>query len=242
MKPPVSTNNWHLYYTSRGYTRLPTMSQTGLLLSYSSYYQYLFGGETRVQTLPLIIITGSLLLQSPTSSPGFCFNPRAQADTDVRRFCAVVPQVFTSNRTVLIRIVSSQQLQSDTSTTESPAADSFGTIDGYYRSGGNNLQADGEIEVSSDLRGTKLSMVLAHEYGHFVWFERMTAAQRKAYREVWTKDKRSDQLVSTYATVSPREGFAEAFSWYIYRQRLLKQRDMRSWQFITHLASALKSK
>lgn len=218
------------------------MSQTGILLSYSRNERLLFGGETRVQTLPLIIILGSLLLQSSISSPGFCFNPRAQADTAVRHFCAVVPQVFTRDRTVLIRIVSSKQLQSDTSTTESPAADRFGTIDGYYRSGGNSLQADGEIEVSSDLRGTKLSMVLAHEYGHFVWFERMTTAQRKAYREVWTKDKHRHQLVTTYATESAREGFAEAFSWYIYRNRQLKQGDLGSWQFITHLTSELKSK
>ncbi len=181
------------------------------------------------------------MLQCSTANPAFYLNPSAQHCRIVEQFCTKVPPALTGRRTVLIRIVSPRTLRTDACSSSRAALDTLGTIDGYYHSGGSLLEADCEIELSSSLSGNKLRMVLAHEFGHFVWFERMTSDERRTYRVLWRHDMHTNSVVTRYAQESPKEGFAEAFSWYLYRNARLKHIDRASWGYLRRLVQSLKS-
>ncbi len=188
-----------------------------------------------MHTSVISLSIAAIILQNSAPYNGFYLNPGAQHNQAIIQFCAKMPPTLISNRTVLIRLVSQQTLQADACSSGTPETDALGTIDGYYRSGGSLLEADGEIELSRALKGNRLRLVLAHEFGHFVWFERMSKRQRDAYRSLWKADKRTKHLVTQYAAVSAKEGFAEAFSWYVYQKNQLHRLDAPSWNFISRM-------
>ena len=72
----------------------------------------------------------------------------------------------------------------------------------------------------------------AHEYGHYVWYDLLTPADRDRYAAVYKKQKAAHHLVTRYAQTDAEEGFAEAFSFYVSEPPLLRHRDPASYQFL----------
>jgi len=77
-----------------------------------------------------------------------------------------------------------------------------------------------------------------YEYGHFVWMNVLSPAQRDQYQKVYGAQRAMGHLVSPYAAVSVEEGFAETFSFYVLRRPFLAQKDFCSCCFLNNLSSA----
>lgn len=91
------------------------------------------------------------------------------------------------------------------------------------------------IRLSDALNDRESGLVFAHEYGHFVWSNKLTRQQRRDYRHLWWRQSRAGHLVTEYADDSPEEGFAESFSYFLLRTDRLRRRDMESWRFLTRM-------
>ena len=89
------------------------------------------------------------------------------------------------------------------------------------------------IRLANSLNDEHSGLVFAHEYGHFVWNDKLTRAQRRAYRHLWWRQMRAGHLVTDYASDSTEEGFAEAFSYFLQKPDQLKRKDIESYRFLT---------
>lgn len=95
------------------------------------------------------------------------------------------------------------------------------------------------VEIEQD--GKVDDFTFAHEYGHYVWFELMTKADRRAYEAVYKQSKSDKHLVTDYAAVSVDEGFAEAFSFYVNLPQDLQYRDADSYDFLSNWSQSRHS-
>ena len=104
-----------------------------------------------------------------------------------------------------------------------------GAVDGFFdcTSGVITLR---DVSTTSDVSAT-----FAHEYGHFVWANILTPAQRDRYGAIYRTQRSAHHLISQYAAVSVQEGFAEAFSFYIRDQACLAKADPLSCVYLTSL-------
>jgi len=89
------------------------------------------------------------------------------------------------------------------------------------------------IRLADSLDDEHSGLIFAHEYGHFVWNNKLSRSQRRDYRNLWRRQRRAGHLVTDYASESPEEGFAEAFSYFLQKPDQLKRKDMESWRFLT---------
>lgn len=55
-----------------------------------------------------------------------------------------------------------------------------------------------------------------HEYGHYVWYEKLTETQRQDFTLCWEKSLRK---VTSYAHYNVKEGWAEAYAYYYHYKR-----------------------
>ncbi len=74
---------------------------------------------------------------------------------------------------------------------------------------------------------------LAHEYGHYVWFDLLTKNDRNRYGALYARQKAAHKLVTPYAADSVEEGFAEAFAADLTDPALLLRADPLSAQFLS---------
>ena len=72
----------------------------------------------------------------------------------------------------------------------------------------------------------------AHEYGHYVWFHRLSKDDRKSYEGIYKRQKDAHKLITPYAETNVEEGFAEAFSAYVNTPLALQKRDPLSFDFL----------
>ncbi len=72
----------------------------------------------------------------------------------------------------------------------------------------------------------------AHEYGHYVWFHRLSKDDRNAYESLYKRQKDARRLITPYAQTNVEEGFAEAFSAYVNTPAALQKRDPLSFDFL----------
>ncbi len=72
----------------------------------------------------------------------------------------------------------------------------------------------------------------AHEYGHYVWFHRLSKDDRSAYEGLYNRQKDAHRLITPYAQTNAEEGFAEAFSAYVNTPNALQKRDPLSFEFL----------
>jgi len=72
----------------------------------------------------------------------------------------------------------------------------------------------------------------AHEYGHYVWFDVFSGADRKRYEGIYKRQRAQHHLVTDYAATDLEEGFAEAFSFYAAEPSMLVRRDSESSKFL----------
>lgn len=123
-----------------------------------------------------------------------------------------------------------QSGDSETAEGQSSHADE-GQIDGVFEDGPPRITlrvAEGEEPDT---------YTFAHEYGHYVWYDLLTPADRDRYAAVYKRQKAAHRLVTRYAQTDAEEGFAEAFSFYVSEPPLLRHRDPASYQFLTQWAA-----
>ncbi|CCW36001.1 Peptidase MA superfamily [Chthonomonas calidirosea] len=146
-----------------------------------------------------------------------------------------LPSALKTQKAVVVEVVSAKTMQQlFEKTMGQPCSD---VVDGCYYSGGDRIDADATILLLDTLQGDRARMVFAHEYGHFVWDQLLTSAERDAYKAVWQRQLRKHCLVSTYASTSVEEGFAEAFSAYVCARQKLDTCDVLSEKFLNKLVS-----
>jgi len=73
---------------------------------------------------------------------------------------------------------------------------------------------------------------LAHEYGHYVWFDLLSKDDRNRYKALYEKQKSAHKLITSYAAESVEEGFAEAFSAEMTAPAALLRTDPLSARFL----------
>jgi hypothetical protein len=64
-----------------------------------------------------------------------------------------------------------------------------------------------------------MTIVYVHEYGHYIWFEKMTAKQRAEWENI---KNTPDSFVSEYAIRSISEDFAETFAYTLLKKEVPK--------------------
>ena len=150
-----------------------------------------------------------------------------------------LPALWKTDQTIRVEEVPIADLNADQVSTD--ASD----FNGDENDNHNNAPADGEfiededsdtpptIRLADNLNDDDSSLVFAHEYGHYVWNDKLTREQRRSYRRLWWRQMHAGHLVTDYASDSPEEGFAEAFSYFLQKPDQLKHKDMESWRFLT---------
>lgn len=108
------------------------------------------------------------------------------------------------------------------------------SIQGYYEP--RRRGAPARIVLRESLSPPVAGLAFAHEYGHVVWDEILSARQRAEYARIWRRQATRGWLVTRYAGESAPEGFAEAFAYYVRRGRELERRDPDSATFLDDLA------
>lgn len=146
----------------------------------------------------------------------------------------IIPQCWRTNAVVKVNILNDRDMNgyiregSDDHFANTEADDS---IDGIYESGPPTITLRGSITNLS------LPYTFAHEYGHYFWQSQLTAQDRKAYSEIYNREKKARHLVTEYAQDGVDEGFAEAFSFYVVSKVILSKKDASSTKFLDDVLS-----
>ncbi len=107
-----------------------------------------------------------------------------------------------------------------------------GQVDGIF------VDHPARITLRVSQSGSLDLLTAAHEYGHYVWFNLLSKEDRRAYKDIYERQRRAGHLISDYATTNLEEGFAEAFSFYVNQPVALTQSDPESSQFLQAWADA----
>lgn len=102
-------------------------------------------------------------------------------------------------------------------------------VDGFYQDGAKVIT----LRIPSAT--ADVSATFTHEYGHYVWMNVLSPAQRGQYRKVYDTQCAAGRLVSAYAAVSVEEGFAEAFSFYVRDCSFLARCDSHTCCYLTSI-------
>lgn len=155
-----------------------------------------------------------------------------------RKLYDQLPQPWKSRAVVVVREVSDREM--DRLVREhgdGPSRDSQGDsqdedeVQGFFEYAGPRENVP-TIVLRDSLSVDEASFVFTHEYGHFVWEEKLSEREHDDYFRIWNRRRRDRHLVSDYARDSVIEGFAEAFAHHLRRPARLHQRDADSEQFL----------
>jgi len=167
-----------------------------------------------------------------------------------------IPEPFRARDRMQVRLYNDRQMEAYLS----PTPDGSGADDRQQQHQSNNTGAasdtsdiDGVFEDSPPRVTLRMSgaampdmFTFAHEYGHYVWFDLFTGADRKRYEAIYKRQRNQHHLVTAYASTDLEEGFAEAFSFFIADPVTLTHRDADSGRFLeawttSHSASSDRS-
>jgi len=158
-------------------------------------------------------ITGGTAAQQEAIQKAAAFLP-----TYCRTSCCVTVQMLDNQR-----MNSYLQVRAAAQYVRLVNADS---VDGIYQNSSPTIT----LRVASP--ADDISANFTHEYGHYVWFNVLSPAQRGEYAKLYETQRSSHHLVTQYAAVSVEEGFAEAFSFYVRQNSVLAQCDASSCCFL----------
>jgi hypothetical protein len=151
-----------------------------------------------------------------------------------RKLYDQLPDAWKSREVVVVREVSNREM--DRLVREhgdAPSRDSEDEeeVQGFFEYAGprENIPT---ITLRESLNDRDAAFVFTHEYGHFVWEEKLTRREQDDYFRLWSRQRRADRLVSPYADDSVAEGFAEAFAHYLRKPGQLHRRDALSEEFL----------
>lgn len=199
------------------------------------------------------IVLRSALLSVILTSGWFFQHSRAQADIvvdgadptwnhNIQDWCDHhIPTAYRTRDHIMVRLLNDRQMtayldsgkpddsSNDRQQHQSPDsnnANDDNDIDGVFE--------DGPPRVTLRLSGASMPdmFTFAHEYGHYVWFDLLSAADRKHYQAIYQKQRAQKHLVTDYAGTDVEEGFAEAFSFYVAAPTMLSHRDAESSRFL----------
>jgi hypothetical protein len=142
------------------------------------------------------------------------------------------PAIWKAHRIVVVREISDAEMDRLVEQFEGPSDKSDSIVDGCYQATTDNEETAGRITLRESLHGENATLVFVHEYGHYVWSNVLTGADRVRYRRIWREQKRIGNLITEYAGDSDEEGFAEAFAYFIRRPAMLRRLDARSSRFL----------
>jgi hypothetical protein len=155
-----------------------------------------------------------------------------------RRLYATLPATWKAQDLVYVRELSDGDMDRFIEEFEGPNSKADSIVDGCYQ-GNHGLQASaGEITLRESLYGENAALVFIHEYGHYVWANLLTEAERARYHRIWREQKRAKSLVTAYAGESDEEGFGEAFAYFIRRPAVLRKADGKSFRFLAEIQDA----
>jgi hypothetical protein len=194
--------------------------------------------------LLLILLTTFLLASSVPAKAALRIADDAPHARLWRQLYRQMPTCWKTSRTVFLQEVSDDEMDRLVERTRHRNRDEArddSLVDGCYESGGPHEDDFPTITLRDSLNGEERSLVFTHEYGHFVWDEILTDAQRGRYALLWRQLKRSGHLVTEYAGDSEEEGFAECFAYSLRRPGLLQHRSPEAAQFLHTLAADLQA-
>lgn len=194
-----------------------------------------------VALVPISLLMGwSALPPGSGVSSRLSFSPGSFHQKELRRLHDQIPTTWRPRRRLLVQEVSEEELERLLAERESPLrALEVLDIDGFYHGGGDNPEEAATITLRETLGKEQALRVFSHEYGHFVWDEKLNEARRASYRRLWQAQKRARALLNPYAAESAEEGFAEIFSLFVREPARLQRLDQRSWQFLRSVQSSL---
>jgi hypothetical protein len=153
-----------------------------------------------------------------------------------------MPELWRSKGEVCIREVSDAEMDQLVAEDGGGQADDGknddSVVDGYYHEGGSDRDEGPTITLRKSMPEAEAAFVFTHEYGHFVWYTKLTRQQRAEYGNLWRQVKRTGSLVTKYAADSEEEGFAETFAHYLRKPNRLQDRDSRSYRFLQNMELA----
>ena len=110
------------------------------------------------------------------------------------------------------------------------------TVDGCYQKGGDDKGNVGTIRLCDCREEPQSAQVFLHEYGHFVWDEKLVKKQREDFKRLWRRQKTVGRLVTKYAGDNVEEGFAEVMAHFLRQPGVLRECDPASYAFIADLS------
>jgi hypothetical protein len=146
-----------------------------------------------------------------------------------------IPQVFHPQTDVVVRELTDGEMdsylnggtQTGNSNDRASGDSSNDDIDGVFENDPPRITLRQSPGSQPDM------FTFAHEYGHFVWFDLMSKADRKRYESIYKRQRSAHHLVTRYAATDVEEGFAEAFSFFVNDAPVLQHRDTASYAFLT---------
>jgi hypothetical protein len=151
-----------------------------------------------------------------------------------RKLYDQLPDAWKSKEVVVVREVSDREMDrlvrehGDGPSRDSEDADE---VQGFFEFTGPRENVP-TIVLRESLADTEAAFVFTHEYGHFVWEEKLSNREQDDYFRIWNRQRRARRLVSPYAEDSVAEGFAEAFAHYVRRPAQLHRKDAVSEEFL----------
>ncbi len=180
----------------------------------------------------LLCGAGLLLLSRPSSAQIRVTDPATPAAHMLTAWSRLhIPIRFQTHDKVKVQTLSDaamdDYLRSDSDSDDSNSEDSASEIDGVFSDDPPQIFLRVPDPAQIDYA------TFAHEYGHYVWFDLLTDADRKRYKAIYDRQKAAHRLITDYAAESLEEGFAEAFSADIVTPAALLHQDPLSYQFLS---------
>ena len=156
-----------------------------------------------------------------------------------RRLYSQLPAAWKARDLVYVREVTDEDMDRFVERFEGPNSKDNSVVDGCYQANVASDDMAGQITLRQSLHGENAALVFVHEYGHYIWSNVLTNADRARYHRVWRDQKRNRSLVTEYAGDGDEEGFAEAFAYFVRKPATLRRVDSRSSSFIAELQDVL---
>ncbi len=156
-----------------------------------------------------------------------------------------LPSVWKSDRAVMVRELSDTEMAEFVAQNVGGGGDRHAhddwVIDGCYEASSDPHGDAGTIRVCARLQGQAAELIFTHEYGHFIWLEKLSKQQRGVYQRLWRQQKRVHHLVTEYAAESVAEGFAESLAYFLRQPATLRRSDPVSYRFCCDLLGVTKA-
>jgi len=180
-----------------------------------------------VRLYALAVVAASLLLSSGSARADITITGgTADQQAAIQHIYKSMPACCHKSACICVRILDSPAMDSylqSCAASQSVKLVNAGAVDGLFQNATPTIS----------LRNSDgLSATFTHEYGHYIWMNVLTGAQRDEYAKTYKAQRDAHRLVSAYAAVSVEEGFAEAFSFYNLQKLKLAARDNSSCCFL----------